>query len=293
MSPAQNTGPTTTSTSKFSLAQDMVRTAGKRAVGCSARTTRPRSTTDTKKREPNKGGEGNVDEKEPGRRPGRRTRHECRSGHGTVNHLRGQTGHRAPCMATTSSSRWPTAPSVTPMSRADFLFEVDSQKVPARPSSPAPSLPRPSPPPRPREVVKSVEVRKLRSSSASARPSSIVTSSVKSTSSPASPRGFILYRDGKPVPVEALAGGDRVTAHIVHTEETIITEEEMNVAGTAPKAPPKPRPVAMPKPNRLRPRHLPRFSPRPAARCRSSASWASRRSPSASASVSSAASSTH
>jgi len=62
------------------------------------------------------------------------------------------------------------------------------------------------------------------------------------------PEGFQLYRNGKAVPMEALAGGDRVTAHIVHTETTIITEEEMKVAGRAPKAKPKPRPIAAPKP---------------------------------------------
>ena len=62
------------------------------------------------------------------------------------------------------------------------------------------------------------------------------------------PEGFELYRNGKAVPIEALAGGDRVTAHIVHKETSIITEEEMKVAGAAPKPAPKPRPVAAPKP---------------------------------------------
>lgn len=62
------------------------------------------------------------------------------------------------------------------------------------------------------------------------------------------PEGFELYRNGKPVPIEALAGGDRVTAHIVHKETSIITEEEMRIAGSAPKAQPKPKPVAAPKP---------------------------------------------
>jgi len=61
------------------------------------------------------------------------------------------------------------------------------------------------------------------------------------------PKGFELYRDGKLVPLEALAGGDRVTAHIVTKEETIITEEEMKIAGNTPRAPkPKPAPVAKP-----------------------------------------------
>jgi LPXTG-motif cell wall-anchored protein len=50
------------------------------------------------------------------------------------------------------------------------------------------------------------------------------------------------------VPIEALAGGDRVTAHIVHKETSIITEEDMRVAGNAPKAPKKPRAVAAPRP---------------------------------------------
>jgi LPXTG-motif cell wall-anchored protein len=62
------------------------------------------------------------------------------------------------------------------------------------------------------------------------------------------PEGWIVYRDGKPVPIEALAGGDRVTAYIVHKEYSQITEEEMKVAGTAPKAPAAPKPVAAPKP---------------------------------------------
>jgi LPXTG-motif cell wall-anchored protein len=57
------------------------------------------------------------------------------------------------------------------------------------------------------------------------------------------PEGFELYRNGKKVPIEALAGGDRVTAHIVHKEESIITEEELNVAGAAPKPKPAPRPA--------------------------------------------------
>ena len=62
------------------------------------------------------------------------------------------------------------------------------------------------------------------------------------------PEGWTVTRGGKQVPIEALAGGDRITAHIVHTETTIITEEEMAIAGRAPKAKAKPRPVAAPKP---------------------------------------------
>ena len=58
------------------------------------------------------------------------------------------------------------------------------------------------------------------------------------------PEGWIVYRNDKPVPIEALAGGDRVTAYIVHKETKIVTEEEMKVAGSAPAPAPKPAPVA-------------------------------------------------
>ena len=62
------------------------------------------------------------------------------------------------------------------------------------------------------------------------------------------PEGFELYRNGKRVPIEALAGGDRVTAHIVHKETTIVTEQDVAVAGSAPKAKPAPKPRPAPKP---------------------------------------------
>ena len=48
--------------------------------------------------------------------------------------------------------------------------------------------------------------------------------------------------------IEALAGGDRVTAYLIHKEERIVTEEEMRVAGFTPPPPAKPVPVAAPKP---------------------------------------------
>ena len=64
------------------------------------------------------------------------------------------------------------------------------------------------------------------------------------------PEGWIVYRDGEPVPIEALAGGDRATAYLVHKDITMLTEEEMKVAhaGTAPATAPKPAPAAKPAP---------------------------------------------
>jgi len=62
------------------------------------------------------------------------------------------------------------------------------------------------------------------------------------------PEGWVVFKDGKPVPIEALAGGDRVTAYIVHKTTEMMTEEDMKVAGMAPEAPAAPKPVAAPAP---------------------------------------------
>lgn len=62
------------------------------------------------------------------------------------------------------------------------------------------------------------------------------------------PEGWTVLRDGRPVPIEALAGGDRVTAHIVHRETSLMTEEEMRVAGISPEPEPAPKPAAAPAP---------------------------------------------
>jgi len=67
------------------------------------------------------------------------------------------------------------------------------------------------------------------------------------------PEGWIVFRDGEPVPIEALAGGDRVTAAIVNKTVTEITDQDVRVAGTAPAAP---APQAAP---------APRTAPAPAA----------------------------
>ena len=53
--------------------------------------------------------------------------------------------------------------------------------------------------------------------------------------------------DGKQVPYTHLAGGMRVTATIVHTSVTEVTEQDVNVMGEAPPKP-KPVPVAAPAP---------------------------------------------
>jgi hypothetical protein len=54
---------------------------------------------------------------------------------------------------------------------------------------------------------------------------------------------LIFTVDGKQVPLTYLAGGMRVTATIVHTSVTEVTEQDINVMGSAPPKP-KPAPVA-------------------------------------------------
>ncbi len=128
---------------------------------------------------------------------------------------------------------------------SDFLFEVDGRKVPVSQLKPGTKLTQTIATTSTPHVVKTTEVKQ-----------GIVVQRIGQTliyrdklgqihKVTGIPEGFQLYRDGKAVPIEALAGGDRVTAHIVHKEESIITEEDMRVAGAGPKAPKaKPAPVA-------------------------------------------------
>ena len=131
---------------------------------------------------------------------------------------------------------------------SDFLFDVGGKKVPVSALKPGTKLTQTIATTSTPNVVKTTEIKE-----------GTVVQRIGQTliyrdklgqihKATGIPEGFVLYRDGKPVPIEALAGGDRVTAHIVTKEETIITEEEMRIAGNAPKAPAKPRPVAAPKP---------------------------------------------
>ena len=131
---------------------------------------------------------------------------------------------------------------------SDFLFDVDGRKVPVSALKPGTKLTQTIATTSTPNVVKTTEIRE-----------GTVVQRIGQTliyrdklgqihKATGIPEGFVLYRNGKPVPIEALAGGDRVTAHIVHKETSIITEEEMRVAGNAPKAPAKPRPVAAPRP---------------------------------------------
>jgi len=60
---------------------------------------------------------------------------------------------------------------------------------------------------------------------------------------------LIFTVDGKQVPYKYLAGGMRVTATLVHTSVTEVTEQDVNVMGQAPAKPkPAPMPAAAPAP---------------------------------------------
>ena len=78
------------------------------------------------------------------------------------------------------------------------------------------------------------------------------------------PEGWIVFRNGKQVPIEALAGGDRVTAYIVHKETKMMTDEETATARSERGRPRgrRPHPSRHPR-DRWR-----RCCPRPAAICR-------------------------
>jgi LPXTG-motif cell wall-anchored protein len=62
------------------------------------------------------------------------------------------------------------------------------------------------------------------------------------------PEDIVFTVRGKQVSLYDLAGGDRLTATIVHTSETIVTEQDVKVAGQAPRPAPAPKPAPKPAP---------------------------------------------
>jgi hypothetical protein len=131
---------------------------------------------------------------------------------------------------------------------SDFMFDVDGKKVPVTGLKPGTKLTQTIATTTTPVEVKTTEVREA-----------VIVQRIGQTliyrdernrlhKITGIPEGFTVTRDGREVPITALAGGDRVTAHIVHTETTMVTEEEMGVAGAAPKPAPAAKPVAVPKP---------------------------------------------
>ena len=131
---------------------------------------------------------------------------------------------------------------------SDFLFDVDGRKVPVTALKPGNKLTQTIATTTTPEVIETVEVREAEVVQRKGQTVIFRNADGKLNMVTGIPEGFVVFRDGKQVPIEALAGGDRVTAYLIHKEERIVTEEDMRVAGFAPPAPAKPRPVAAPKP---------------------------------------------
>ena len=128
-----------------------------------------------------------------------------------------------------------------------FMFDVDGQKVPVDQLKPGTKLTSTIKTIETPHVVKTVEVREAEVVQRIGQTLIYRDKIGQIHKVTGIPEGFTLTRNGQQVPLEALAGGDRVTAHIVHKEESIVTEQEVKVAGAAPRKPaPKPVPVAKP-----------------------------------------------
>jgi hypothetical protein len=130
-----------------------------------------------------------------------------------------------------------------------FMFDVDGRKVPVGALKPGTKLTSTRMTTTTPQVVKTTEVREAEV--VQRKGNTLIIRRADGTLNMINgiPEGFTIYRGGKKVPIEALSGGDKVTAHIVHTETTMVTEEDVAVAGTAPRKPkPRPAPVAKPAP---------------------------------------------
>ncbi len=127
---------------------------------------------------------------------------------------------------------------------ADFLFEVDGKKIPVTALKPGTVLTSTVATTATPEVVKTTEVREAEVIQRKGQTIIFRNKDGKLNMVTGIPEGFEVYRGGKKVPIEALAGGDKVTAYIVHKEERIVTEQEIKVAGFEPLKPaPAPRRV--------------------------------------------------
>ena len=131
---------------------------------------------------------------------------------------------------------------------SDFLFDVDGRKVPVTGLKPGTKLTQTIATTTTPEIIETVEVREAEVVQRKGQTVIFRNEDGKLNMVTGIPEGFVVFRDGKQVPIEALAGGDRVTAYLIHKEERIVTEEEMRVAGFTPPAPAKPVPVAAPRP---------------------------------------------
>ena len=131
---------------------------------------------------------------------------------------------------------------------SDFLFDVDGRKVPVTGLKPGTKLTQTIATTTTPEIIETVEVREAEVVQRKGQTVLFRNEDGKLNMVTGIPEGFVVFRDGKQVPIEALAGGDRVTAYLIHKEERIVTEEEMRVAGFTPPPPAKPVPVAAPRP---------------------------------------------
>jgi len=131
---------------------------------------------------------------------------------------------------------------------ADFRFDIDGNQVPVSALEPGTILTQTIATTTTPEVVKTYEARNSEVIQRKGQTVILRREDGSLNMVTGIPEGFVVFRDGKQVPIEALAGGDKITAYIVHKETTVVTEQEMGVSGTAPAPVPKPAPVAAPAP---------------------------------------------
>ncbi|HSN55733.1 MAG TPA: LPXTG cell wall anchor domain-containing protein [Candidatus Sulfomarinibacteraceae bacterium] len=142
---------------------------------------------------------------------------------------------------------------------ADFKFDVDGQMLTVGQLKPGTILTQTVTTTTVPETVKTTEIRQARIVQRIGQTVIYRDERGRINKITGIPEGWIVFKDGQPVPIEALAGGDRVTAYVVHKETSLMTEEEMRVAGIVPE--PAPKPAAAPAPA---PKPAPAPAPAPA-----------------------------
>ena len=125
----------------------------------------------------------------------------------------------------------------------DFMFTVDGRSVPLSALKPGTKLTSTVKTTTTPHVVQTTEVRNAEVIQRKGGTLIIRNEQGKLKMFKEVPEDIVFTVNGKEVPLERLAGGMRLTATIVHTSVTEVTERDVAVAGQAPAAP-KPVPVA-------------------------------------------------
>jgi hypothetical protein len=129
-----------------------------------------------------------------------------------------------------------------------FMFTVDGKQVPISQLTPGTKLTATIKTTTVPEIVKTTEIRNAEVVQRQGRNLIVRDEKGKLKMYKQVPEDIVITRRGEVVPFESVAGGQKITAVIVHKEMVEVTEQDIAVYGEKPAAPAKPAPVPVAAP---------------------------------------------